>query len=60
MSIILSVPIQYVERYTLRSDVAAWLRDQCEYTFCFDIKYGPCLEIEDDNVALQMKLIYDL
>jgi hypothetical protein len=60
MSVILSVPIQYVEKYKLRSDVAAWLEDQCEYTFMFDFKYGPCIEIEDENVALQMKLIYDL
>jgi hypothetical protein len=60
MSVILSVPIQCVEKYELRPDIKAWLEDQCEYLFCFDFKYGPCIEIEDENVALQMKLIFDL
>lgn len=71
MSIFLSVPSQYVDnglteskldwrKYTLRADLAEWLSERTPFQFFMDWKYGAVLEIEDETVALQLKLAFDL
>jgi hypothetical protein len=70
MSTTYAVPKQYLnlnetatgltERYKLDPSLVEWLEERSSYDFFFTAKYGFCLEIEDDLIALQFKLIFDL
>jgi hypothetical protein len=60
MSTIYKVPRQYLKGFALDPTLTDWLKERCEHQFVLDFKYGALLEIEDDLVALQFKLIFDL
>jgi hypothetical protein len=60
MSTVFAVPRRFMSNFSkLKPDIEGWLRDtKCEYYFGTDEKYGPCLLIEDDDVALMFKLVF--
>ncbi len=61
MSVIYQVPVQYIKKgFTLDSELSEWLKERTAHQFFLDVKYGALLEIEDELVALQFKLIFDL
>jgi hypothetical protein len=61
MSVIYQVPVQYLKKgLLLDPELSNWLKERSEHQFVLDFKYGALLEIEDDLVALQFKLIFDL
>jgi hypothetical protein len=61
MSVIYQVPVQYLKKgLLLDPELSDWLKERSEHQFFVDVKYGALLEIEDELVALQFKLIFDL